>query len=55
MGDDGCAFEPAVRIPGHLGVRSMRERAEDVGAEFGIVSEVRTGTVIIMDWKRDSG
>jgi signal transduction histidine kinase len=44
--DDGRGFEPAASFPGHLGLRSMRERAEHVGGTWEIVSSPGTGTCV---------
>lgn len=53
--DDGCGFEPGAFGPTHLGLRSMRERAEEVGAELRIVSAPDDGTQIRLEWRRDPG
>ena len=50
--DDGCGFEPGAFGPAHLGLRSMRERAEEAGAELSIVSAPGEGTLIMLDWRR---
>ncbi len=39
VGDDGCGFEPSDFDPTHMGLRSMRERASEAGAQFDIVTE----------------
>ena len=47
--DDGCGFEPAVVAAngaGHLGLRSMRHRAESLGGHIGVESRVGRGTVV---------
>jgi signal transduction histidine kinase len=31
VADDGRGFDPADNFPGHLGLQSMRERAEAIG------------------------
>jgi PAS domain S-box-containing protein len=41
--DDGIGFDPAGSFPGHLGLRSMRERAELHGARFAIESSPGNG------------
>jgi hypothetical protein len=38
LNDHGCGFDPDAEYPGHLGLRSMRERAARIGAEFAIAS-----------------
>jgi two-component system nitrate/nitrite sensor histidine kinase NarX len=47
VGDDGLGFD-AGDVPevSHHGLRGMRERAEIIGADFQIVSQVRQGTVV---------
>ncbi len=32
--DDGAGFDPSIERPGHLGLMTMRERAEVIGARF---------------------
>jgi signal transduction histidine kinase len=47
--DDGQGFDPScVHITGwpHFGLSMMRERAEAIGAEFDLDSELRVGTLI---------
>jgi PAS domain S-box-containing protein len=51
--DDGCGFEPGEFGPTHLGLRSMRERAEEIGAELSIVSAPGEGTLVRLDWRPD--
>jgi signal transduction histidine kinase len=36
--DDGIGFDPAGPFPGHLGLRSMRERVERLGGELRLES-----------------
>ena len=36
--DDGRGFDPGVARPGHLGLGTMRDRAETVGAELDVTS-----------------
>jgi signal transduction histidine kinase len=38
IGDDGVGFDPTDPFPGHLGLRSMRERAERLGGTLVIES-----------------
>ena len=51
--DDGCGFEPGEFGPTHLGLRSMRERAEEAGAELRIVSAPGEGTLVTLEWRGD--
>ena len=53
VGDDGCGFDPSAQDPSQLGLRSMRERAEEAGARFGLTTELGGGTVITVDWQTD--
>ena len=49
--DDGCGFEPGQLPPTHVGLRSMRERAAEVGAELRLVSAPGEGTLVVLDWR----
>lgn len=45
--DDGCGFSPEdVHSVSHYGLRSMRERAESVDADFQVISAPGMGTTI---------
>lgn len=44
--DDGHGFNANDSFPGHLGLRSMRERIEQVGGSFKIESKAGEGTCI---------
>ena len=44
--DDGIGFDPSGSFPGHLGLESMRERAERLGGRFEIESGLGKGTRI---------
>ena len=44
--DNGNGFDPLAAYPGHLGLRSMRERAMSVGGTLEIVSAPDCGTQI---------
>jgi len=46
VSDDGAGFDPDGDFPGHLGLKSMRERAERAGGVFEIASGPGTGTTI---------
>ena len=50
IGDDGRGFDPASVAPGHFGLISMRERADDSGGEFILKSVVGEGTTLSVDW-----
>ncbi len=44
--DNGKGFDTAREYPGHLGLKSMPERAAQIGGEFHIESAPGTGTII---------
>jgi PAS domain S-box-containing protein len=44
--DDGCGFDPAQVIPGHFGLKIMRERAEAINASLAVQSNIEDGTSI---------
>jgi PAS domain S-box-containing protein len=44
VGDDGIGFDPSAEFPGHLGLRSMRERAQALGGGLDLVSSPGCGT-----------
>jgi signal transduction histidine kinase len=44
VGDDGRGFDPSGEFPGHLGLRSMRERAAGVGGTLEVDSAPGHGT-----------
>ena len=46
--DDGQGFDPGGEFPGHLGLRSMQERARDIGGTFEIQSSPGAGTHITL-------
>jgi PAS domain S-box-containing protein len=49
--DDGRGFEPGPVSSAHFGLRSMHERASEVGAELRIVSAPGEGTLVMLDWR----
>lgn len=49
--DDGCGFDPASVSSDHLGQRTMRERAEAVGARLTVESAPGQGTTLTVEWK----
>jgi PAS domain S-box-containing protein len=44
IADHGSGFDPTQNFPGHLGLRSMRERAELLGGSFELQSAPGSGT-----------
>ena len=44
ISDDGRGFDPSGPFPGHMGLRSMQERAAKIGATWEIDSAVGRGT-----------
>ncbi|MGK2964104.1 MAG: sensor histidine kinase [Tepidiformaceae bacterium] len=44
--DNGVVFDPGGDFPGHLGLRSMRERAAQIGGHLAIESAAGQGTLI---------
>jgi signal transduction histidine kinase len=46
--DNGVGFDPAGAFPGHLGLRSMRERAARLGGTLAIDSAPGRGTHILV-------
>jgi len=44
--DDGLGFDPQGEYPGHLGLHSMRERADQIGAALEIESAPGRGTQV---------
>jgi signal transduction histidine kinase len=44
--DDGSGFDLEGDYPGHLGLKSMRERIERIGGKFEIESDYEQGTKI---------
>jgi signal transduction histidine kinase len=46
VSDDGVGFDTGGEFPGHLGLRSMRERALGLGGTFRVESSAGEGTRI---------
>ena len=55
VGDDGKGFDPDLVDPSHHGVRSMRERAAEAGAELKLATSPGRGTEVIVDWAVSAG
>jgi nitrate/nitrite-specific signal transduction histidine kinase len=48
--DNGIGFEEAKVTTNHFGLRIMRERAESIGAELRIVTDINQGTTVTITW-----
>jgi signal transduction histidine kinase len=48
IADDGCGFDPSHVGEGHLGLITMRERAEDLGGCLEVRSRPGRGTRVIL-------
>jgi signal transduction histidine kinase len=48
--DNGIGFEENKVTSNHFGLRIMRERAESIGAELRIVTELNLGTTVTITW-----
>jgi PAS domain S-box-containing protein len=46
VADDGVGFDPSEPHPGHLGLTTMRERAERLGGEFSVDSSPAGSTTV---------
>ncbi|MEQ7127793.1 GAF domain-containing protein [Actinopolymorpha sp. B11F2] len=46
IGDDGIGFDPNASFPGHLGLRSMRERITEIGGVLDLTSSPGQGTQV---------
>src|SRR5271170_912217 len=51
--DDGAGFDQEAGHPGHLGLSTMAERAETIGANLTITSAPGTGTTVAVSWPGD--
>ena len=47
VADDGTGFEADAEFPGHLGLRSMQERAAALGGTCRVISRPGTGTRVV--------
>ncbi|MBS3753363.1 MAG: GAF domain-containing protein [Anaerolineales bacterium] len=52
ISDDGSGFDPENTPPDSLGVRIMKERADEIGAALDIHSEPEKGTEVVVTWTR---
>jgi nitrate/nitrite-specific signal transduction histidine kinase len=50
VGDDGLGFDEAATGPSHMGLKTMRERAEEAGAEFSVTTKTGEGAVVVVQW-----
>jgi signal transduction histidine kinase len=48
--DDGRGFDQSLVRPGSMGLRNMRERAEQIGGDLEIVSVEGGGTMVSITW-----
>ncbi len=48
IADDGVGFDPGLAGDGHLGLITMRERAEDLGGHLEVRSQQGAGTRVIL-------
>lgn len=48
IADNGIGFDPCAAFPGHLGLRSMQERAERINGAFTIESAPGQGTCVML-------
>ena len=56
--DDGAGFDPGSEHPGHLGLLTMVERAQTIGAELAVMSTPGEGTTVsvsLPEDRRDQG
>jgi signal transduction histidine kinase len=50
VADDGAGFDPASPLVGkHLGLLSMRERAQALGGELNVISRLGAGTTVTLE------
>jgi PAS domain S-box-containing protein len=55
ISDNGCGFDPSQKVVGHYGISIMRERAEAIGAQLNIFSNLNHGTIIEIIWTDEQG
>lgn len=49
--DDGVGFDPGADMPGHFGLRGMKEQAELIGARLVVASRVGAGTCVELEFE----
>jgi signal transduction histidine kinase len=54
VSDDGAGFDQACGRPGHLGLSTMAERADTIGAKLAVSSALGDGTTVVLSLARDS-
>jgi signal transduction histidine kinase len=52
--DNGRGFDPHQVLPDHYGVAIMHERADAIGARFGLDSQIDKGTEVNIGWSRST-
>jgi signal transduction histidine kinase len=52
--DDGCGFDPAENAAHHLGLKIMTERAQAIGADLLVQTDLGRGTIIAVLWKEET-
>jgi nitrate/nitrite-specific signal transduction histidine kinase len=50
IADDGAGFDPEIRLPGHLGLGIIQERAASIGASLAWESHPGSGTELKVNW-----
>ena len=55
VSDDGVGFDTGGEFPGHLGLRSMRERALRLGGTFRVESSAGGGPGSALESRCDAG
>jgi PAS domain S-box-containing protein len=53
VSDDGAGFDPDAEHAGHLGLSTMTERAEAIGADLTVTSAPGTGTMVAVSLPQD--
>jgi PAS domain S-box-containing protein len=51
--DNGSGFDTSAMLPDHFGLHIMRERADSIGAQVSIYSELNEGTQISVTWEEN--